>query len=285
MTIESEAEQARRLSLIAGLKYELVPVATVDDAIAALPPRSTVSVTCSPTKGIDATIALTDRLRSLGHTAVPHIAARLVTDAAHAARIAAWLRTEAVGHLFLVGGDAEHPAGQYHDASSFLRDLLAADPQLTSVGVTAYPDGHPLIGADLLHEALRTKEQILTEAGVVGYFVTQMCFDPNTIVGWLEAERAAGVTLPVHLGIAGVVNRSKLMTMGVRLGVGTSLRYLKKNRAAIGRLLTGPGFDPNTVLEPLSPSFETLGITGLHCFTFNQIGATVRWQRDTLQRR
>lgn len=285
MTVESESHRAHRLGLIAGLKYELVPMSNVDEAIAALPPASTVSVTCSPKKGIEATMALTDRVRSLGHTAVPHIAARMVDGPEHVERIAAWLRSEHVGHLFLVGGDADPAAGPYHDATRFLGALLEAGPNLSSVGVAAYPDGHPLIETNTLSEALYGKQRMLAEAGVSGYASTQMCFDAETIVRWLSAHRQAGLTLPIHLGVPGVVERSKLMTMGVRLGVGTSLRYLKKNRAAIGRLLSSSTFDPNTVLTRLSPSIETLGITGLHCFTFNQVAATVAWQRQTLEPR
>ncbi len=282
---ESDTDRARRLALVAGLKYELVPISSVDDAVAALPPSSTVSVTCSPNKGIEATMALTDRVRSLGHTAVPHIAARMVEGPQHVARIASWFRSEQVGHLFVVGGDADPPAGPYPDAIRFLTALLDAGPELASVGVTAYPDGHPLIDGNVLNEALYGKQRLLTEAGVAGYASTQMCFDAETIGRWLTAQRRAGLDLPVHLGMAGVVERSKLMTMGVRLGVGTSLRYLKKNRVAIGRLLTSSTFDPNNLLIPLSASIEALGITGLHCFTFNQVAATVAWQRQTLDRR
>lgn len=276
------AGRERRLALIANLKYELVPVKSLDDAIAALPPGSTVSVTCSPAKGIAATMELTDRLRSMGHTAVPHIAARMIDGPQHLHHIANWLRNEEVRHLFLVGGDATPPLGPYHDAGRVLEELLAARPGLSSVGVTSYPDGHPAIDADVLRSALHHKQRLLAEAGVAGYASTQMCFDAAQIQRWLTEERRAGLTLPIHLGIAGVIDRRKLMTMGVRLGVGTSLRYLKKNRSAIGQLMTASSFDPNVLLEPLEPSLTSLGIDALHCFTFNQVASTVTWQRQNL---
>ncbi|MEM7339622.1 MAG: hypothetical protein AAF467_13295 [Actinomycetota bacterium] len=279
---ETPQSEQYRLDLIAGLTHELIPLKSVDAAIEALPPSSKVSVTCSPVKGIDTTIELTDRIRAAGHMAIPHISARMVEDADHVARIAAWLRTEDVGTMFLVGGDAD-PPGAYPDAISFLRDLLDADPGLRTIGVTAYPDSHPLIDTDVLHEALHAKQALLAEAGVAGYASTQMCFDSGKIVSWLERERAAGLTLPIHLGVAGVVDRSKLMTMGVRLGIGSSLRYLKKNRNAIGRLLTSASFDPNKLLVPLSPHLEPLAVEGLHCFTFNQVDATVSWQKRVLE--
>lgn len=279
------AGRERRLALIANLKYELVPLRNLDDAIAALPPGSTVSVTCSPVKGIATTMELTDRLRSLGHTAVPHVAARMIEGPEHLRQIAHWLRNEEVRHLFLVGGDARTPLGPYHDAGRVLDELLAAQPGLQSVGVTSYPDGHPAIEPAVLRDALHHKQRLLNEAGVAGYASTQMCFDPVRIERWLTTERRAGFILPIHLGVAGVIDRKKLMTMGVRLGVGTSLRYLKKNRTAITQLMAAATFDPNSVLEPLEPSLATLGIEGLHCFTFNQVASTVAWQRASLTAR
>ena len=82
----------------------------------------------------------------------------------------------------------------------------------------------------------------------------------------------------MHLGISSVVDRTKLLTMGARLGVGPSLHYLRKNRAAVMKLMTSPNYDPDHILMALSPSLDDLGVTGLHVFTFNQVAATVTWQ-------
>jgi len=68
--------------------------------------------------------------------------------------------------------------------------------------------------------------------------------------------------------------------MGLRLGVGSSLRYLKKNRTSLRRLLSTRGYTPDQLLLPLSGDFEELGIAALHVFTFNQVSATAQWQRS-----
>lgn len=279
---ETGDERDYRLALIGAMRFELVPVSTVDAAIAALPPSSAVSVTCSPVKGIEATIPLTDRLRSMGHRPVPHLAARMVRGPDHVRQIADWLRTTGVGHVFIVGGDASTPAGPYLDGLQFLAALLHADPGLSSVGVPSYPDGHPNIARDVLDDTLDRKQAILAEAGIAGYTTTQMCFDPATLYGWLEVQRERGLALPVHLGVAGVVDRARLITMGVRLGVGASIRYLRKNRAATTAMLSAGHFDPNRLLEPLSPALLPLGVEGIHCFTFNQVESTVGWQHQVL---
>jgi methylenetetrahydrofolate reductase (NADPH) len=277
LSAETLGARHYRLRLVRGLTFEVIPLKSLDAAVEALPAGSRVSVTASPVKGQDATCEITERLMELGHEAIPHVSARLVTDRARVSKLAGWLRSAGVSTMFLVGGDVESP-GAYSDAASFLRDLLECDHGLNSIGVTAYPHGHPLIAEEVLHEALHTKQALLAEAGVEGYCSTQMCFDPERIEGWLRGERAAGMTLPVHLGISGVVDRAKLLTMGARLGVGPSLRYLRKNRAAVMKLMTSPNYDPDHILMALSPCLDDLGVTGLHVFTFNQVAATVTWQ-------
>lgn len=241
-----------------------------------------MSVTASPVKGLDATMELADRIRSKGHRPIPHIAARLIEGPEHVRSIATWLKTEGHETLFCIAGDAEEAAGPYEGAHAFLSELFNHEHGLASVGVAAYPDGHALISQEICHEALHTKQALLTQAGVAGWASTQMCFDTDLIASWLRAERAAGFTLPVHLGVPGVVDKAKLMTMGVRLGVGASLRFLKKNRAAVKQLLAPGAYDPNDILSPLAPSFEQLGITGLHVFTFNQVEATESWRQSVL---
>jgi methylenetetrahydrofolate reductase (NADPH) len=262
------------------LRYELVPIKSVEQAIGELPAGAPVSVTCSPRGGLPATLDLTARLLDLGHDAVPHLAARLVEGRQHVARLAAWLRAHEVTAVFVVGGDADAPVGPYAEGASFLRDLLGHDSGLESVGVPAYPDGHPLVAADVLQAALHDKQALLTEAGLRASATTQMCFDAPRIERWLSDQRAAGLTLPVDLGIPGVVSRTKLLSIGMRLGVGSSLRFLRKNRSSMSRMVAFGGYDPTDLTEPLAERAAALGITGLHAFTFNSVASTLAWQQS-----
>jgi len=278
----SGAAMAHRRRLVDEMTFELTPLKSVDAGIVALPANSQVSVTASPVKGLKATIELTDKLRDLGHRPVPHISARLVEGPDHVAHLARWFKTEGHDTIFVVAGDSEEPVGPYHGAHSFLTELFSQEHGLSTVGVASYPDGHALIRTEIGHQHLHMKQALLAEAGVNGWASTQMCFDTDLIGSWLRGEREAGFTLPIHLGIPGVVDRTKLMTMGVRLGVGASLRYLKKNRAAVTKLLAPGAYDPNDILHPLVPELEGLGIEGLHVFTFNQVDATNAWRQAIL---
>ena len=268
--------------LVAATRFELVPMKGIDDAIAALPESSSVSVTCSPTKGNAATLDLTVRLLDLGHHPIPHISARMVEGPDEVFKLAAWFREHGLRDLFVVGGDAEQPHGPYPDGLTFLRDLLGHDHGLERIGVPAYPDGHPFIERPVLRDTLHAKQEMIIEAGVSPAASTQMCFDAGRIRDWLHEERLLGLTLPIHLGVPGVVDRARLMRMGGRLGVGSSMRYLSKNRATVVRLLAPGGYDPTDLVRAMAPDAEALGVVGLHSFTFNSVADTAAWREALL---
>lgn len=270
--------------LVANLHYEIVPMRTIEQAIEDLPAGADVSVTCSPARGIVATQGYTDRLMSLGHRPVPHLAARLVEGPEHAAQLADWLRAHNVPEVFVIAGDAPEPAGPYEGALPFMRDLLAAEPGVERVGFTGYPDGHSLIDQDEIDAQLHAKQALLTEAGVHGWISTQMCFDETKIRSWIEAQRDASISLPIRLGVPGVVDRSRLMTMGTRLGIGASVRYLSKNRSTVMHLMAPGGFDPTDMVVAFADDAERLGIEALHSFTFNAVADTRAWQETIIAR-
>ena len=270
--------------LIADARYEVIPMKNLETQLEHIPAGASVSVTCSPAKGQQPTLDLTSRLADLGHMAVPHISARLCPDEAEVKRLAEFCRSHGIKEVFLIAGDPEQPAGKYDGVVSFLRDFLSCDHGLQRIGVTAYPDGHAFIPAQVVHEALHAKQELLKDAGVAGFASTQMCFDLTQWTTWAAAERAAGFDLPLHIGVPGVIDRAKLFTMGMRLGIGNSMRFVKKNGGVLGRLFKPGGYDPNKLIIPLSKRADELNIEGLHLFTFNNVQATAEWQRKMLNR-
>ncbi len=67
--------------------------------------------------------------------------------------------------------------------------------------------------------------------------------------------------------------------------MGTSLRFLKKNRATVGRLLSPGGYDPSSLIRPLEADAERLGTESIHLFTFNEVEATEHWREAVLASR
>lgn len=274
------SHDARR-RLIETARYEVVPLKSLHDQMRHLPAGSSVSVTCSPTKGIEATLELTTDINGQGHHAVPHIAARLVSGRDHVEKIAADLNEHGITEIFIVGGDPD-PVGPYSDGLSLMRDLLPMCHTVDTVGFPAYPDHHAAISDSALDAALLDKQALLGELGLQSFASTQMCFNAKRIEEWLAGQRARGFTVPIHLGVPGVVDRARLLSLGTRLGIGSSLRYLRKNSGAILRIFSPKSYDPNKLINPISRRADELNVAALHLFTFNSIESTAAWQRKSL---
>jgi methylenetetrahydrofolate reductase (NADPH) len=132
-----------------------------------------------------------------------------------------------------------------------------------------------LIGYRQLEAALAHKAPLAT------YMVTQICFDPDVLLAWLGQVRAGGITLPLHAGVTGQVDRRRLLEVSMRIGVGPSLRFLRKQRS-VGQLLRGSGDATQRFYDEIAARRDDpeLGIAGFHFFTFNELTATWRWQQE-----
>ncbi|MFF4749598.1 methylenetetrahydrofolate reductase [Streptomyces sp. NPDC002514] len=262
-------------ALAASANVEIIPLRGVDQKLPGIPVDTTVTVTCSPKFGLDRTLDCTESAVRAGHRVVPHLAARQVTDEAELRRVVGRLDTLGVKDLYVIGGDAATPAGPYTSAAELIEALASIDHGLERIGVACYPEGHPKIADDVLFDALRRKQPH------AHYMVSQLCFEVDTLVGWLRRTRAAGIELPLRLGLAAPMNLRRLMELSVRIGVGSSVRYLTKQHGFVGNLVRGSSYRPEELLYRIGaqPAFDELGIEGLHLFSFNQIPATVDWQQ------
>ncbi|MGJ9413561.1 methylenetetrahydrofolate reductase [Aeromicrobium sp. CF4.19] len=274
-TPEGRVAAAALAALLDQPRFEVLPTAGVADLVAQhLPTGRTVTVTASPTRGLEATVRLSEQLAGLGFEVVPHVAARMVTDAAELAEIVARLRAVGVEGIFVPSGDAAQ-AGSYPDAVSLLRALDDLGRPFTSVGITAYPESHPTISDDLTVQSMWDKHRHATE------MVSNMTFDPHLVEDWLAQVRRRGVTLPLWLGLPGPVGTAQLLGVATRIGVGDSARFLIKHHRSVARLLRPDGFSTDTFLDRLAPALarDESRIAGLHLFTFNQVAETESWRK------
>jgi methylenetetrahydrofolate reductase (NADPH) len=272
----TEDERAALVALVMGAKLEVMPLLNALETCDALPPGSMVTVTSSPSHGIEATVELAEKLARRGHTVIPHLSAHMIWTHQHLEDLLARLTEGGFRRVFVVGGDAEDH-GDFHDGLTLLRAIDELGRPFAEIGVPAYPEGHPSISDERLLEVLLEKQRYAS------YMTTQMSFNPRAIAGWIDRMRASGVTLPVHIGLPGVADLTKLMTIAARIGVADSARYLKKNRNLIGQVIKGR-FGPDALLRELAPTLAdpAADVAALHVFTFNQIERTVAWQRGML---
>ena len=236
-------------------------------------------MTASPSKGLEATLDLTERLVGHGYTAVPHLAARMVSGRAELEEICERLTGKGVTTVFVPGGDAE-AIGEYPDALSLLEDLDALGRPFAHVGITGYPETHPTINDDLTVQSMWDKRRYAT------HIVSNLTFDPQLLADWVRRMRSRGVTMPVLIGIPGPVDRTKLLTMATKIGVGESTRFLAKHKGTFARLAAPGGFTGERFLDKVSSAVSdpAMLVEGLHVFTFNQIEETEAWRRDLLAR-
>ena len=263
---------------------EIIPTSTILERVVHLPQHAYVSITCSPTHGVEPTLALTEQLRALPEERclklIPHIAARVVRDRGHLREILARLDALRVESIFVPGGDAGEPAGDYDCSLEVLRDMAEIGHAIEDVGIAAHPEGHPLVDDATLLQLLQEKQTLAT------YLVTQMCFDPEALLAWLKRVRAAGVTLPAWIGLPGVADVSKLISLSLRIGVGQSVRVLKKQKGLMRRMISAKPYQPDDLLAGIQRHLGDpgLNIPGFHLFSFNDVERTERWRQDTLRK-
>ena len=258
--------------------FELIPLKNVRDQAAALPRGAEISVTASPGKGIEATVELAIELEATGLRAIPHLSARMIRDRAHLATLLSRLRDAGIDRAFVVGGDADEP-GEFLDGLSLLRAMTDLGQAPSELGCPCYPQGHPDIPDDVLARALRDK------APLVQYMTSQLCFDPKAIGAFIATSRADGIGLPVKLGIPGVAEVPKLMSISARIGVKDASKFVLRNYRFVGQLLKSGGiYKPSSLLQDLAPVIAdpAAKVIGLHVYTFNNVPATVAW-RDELR--
>jgi len=263
---------------------EVFPTKTILDRLIHIPRHSYVSITCSPVKGLEPTLKLVEQLRALPEERqlklIPHIAARMIQDKGHLREILARLEAARVESVFIPGGDAPEPAGDYGCALDVLRDMADIGHAIEDVGIAAHPEGHPLVNDQELLIFLQKKQQFAT------YMVTQMCFNPQTIANWLKGIRKAGVSLPAWIGLPGVAEISKLISLSLRIGVGQSLKVLKKQKGLLGKLISARPYQPDDLLAGIEPylSDPEINIPGFHLFSFNDIERTERWRVESFEK-
>jgi methylenetetrahydrofolate reductase (NADPH) len=273
----SAAERAGLARVLADPTFEIIPLKNAREQAAALPRGATVSVTASPGKGIEATVDLTIELERAGLRAIPHLSARMIRDRAHLSELLSRLADAGIDRAFVVGGDAEEP-GEFLDGLSLLRAMADVDKLPTELGCPCYPQGHPDIPDAPLEQALRDK------APFVRYMTTQLCFDPQTIERFVVARRAEGNTLQVKIGLPGVAEIPKLLSISARIGVKDASKFILKNARFVGALLRSGGvYRPTALVEKLAPVIAdpAANVLGFHVYTFNNVPATVEW-RDEL---
>ena len=225
------------------------------------------------------TVAACHRLIAEGMLPVPHLAARLMRSAEQLDDRLDKLAEAGVDELFLVAGDHKRAAGPYHDTLDVLESGKLAEHGFRRLGVTAYPEGHPLAARGDLETALSRKIGYANATDTDMWIVTQFTFASAHAIAWLAAMRDRGCPLPVYIGLPGPARLRTLLAYAARCGVRASARALTRQPSVI-RLLRS--WSPDDLLRGLAQyrvESTSTTLAGIHLFTFGGLPRTSRWLR------
>ena len=257
---------------------EIIPVTGIEDRVDPLPSDRYLAVSCSPTKGVDETLELSEKLIAKGFKVMPHIASKCVSDEKHLERIIKKIDELGIESIFVPGGDRPEPMGDFNNALDLLRALKKLGHNLNKIGMAAHPEGHPDVSNEVLMEALEEKKEL------ADFIVTQMCFDAKILNDWMVEIHKKGIELPVWVGLPGVIERGRLLKTSLRIGVGDSLRFLRKKSQVATELMKSSIYNPDDLLKDITEQndINQTNLAGYHIYCFNQIETTEKWRSDTI---
>jgi methylenetetrahydrofolate reductase (NADPH) len=272
-----------RRALIEALKrprYEVLPLEGIADEVQEHVPRGVkMTVTASPSRGLEATLELAEHLSAAGYAVAPHVSARLVRDGAHLRELVKRLRSAGVDDMFVIAGDTSEPAGEFEGAAELLKAMGELRDRFSEVGISGYPESHHVISDDTTIEAMFEKQPMAT------YIVSQICFEADVIATWVKRVRDRGTFLPIWIGVPGTVDNRRLLQISRKIGLGESARFLRAHGGWVRRLALPRRYTPTGLVSELAPSIADPGarIAGFHFYTFNELQRTEEWRRQLVE--
>ncbi|MGF1865773.1 methylenetetrahydrofolate reductase [Enterovibrio norvegicus] len=218
-----------------------------------------------------------EQLLAWGMQPIPHLPARAIPSDAVLHQWLARLQDIGVTQLLLIAGDIKEPQGPYADTLS----LLASDHLLhygfTGFGFAAHPEGHPLVDAHTMKQALEFKCGYAKRNGLSCWVVTQFSFDNAALTRWLDEFQVMDLGVPVFLGLAGPTKMKNLLAYAAQCGVATSAKMLTKY-SSVARLLRP--WTPTEVFDALAQYQAThlnSPLKGVHLFPFGGLKQSSEW--------
>ncbi len=107
---------------------------------------------------------------------------------------------------------------------------------------------------------------------------TQFCFEAAPVIAWANGLKAAGIDLPIHIGVAGPAKLQTLIKFAIACGVGPSLRVLQKRAMDVTKLLLP--YEPTDFVAELAAhkaAHPDFNIEKVHFFPLGGIKTNATW--------
>lgn len=228
-------------------------------------------------------VATAKRIAAEGYNVMPHFPARIIKDKVMLEDWIARYKGEAgVNQALLLAGGVAKPHGDFENSMQLLETGLFGEAGFKHLHVAGHPEGNKDIDADgsmtNVDNALRWKQAFSETSDAKMALATQFAFEAGPIIEWANAIKAAGITIPIHIGIAGPAKLQTLIKFAIACGVGASLKVLQKRATDVTKLLLP--YEPTEVLAQLAahkianPNFN---ISHVHFFPLGGIKANANW--------
>ena len=198
-------------------RFEVLPLDGIEEQVLEhLDTDVKVTVTASPRKGLEATLEPQRAARRAPGIPSSRTSPRgSCATAPHLEEAVARLSAAGVRELFVPAGDAHEP-GEFPGAADLLRAMGTLRAAFDEIGITGYPESHHLISDEETIQAMFAKAPMAT------CIISQICFDPDVITGWVREVRRRGTHLPIWIGLPGSVDYAKLVRISMKIGLGES---------------------------------------------------------------
>ncbi|MEM7719525.1 MAG: methylenetetrahydrofolate reductase [Pseudomonadota bacterium] len=279
-TVEPHVE-----AFLDGYSIEVMPrtAEKVDDFRALLPEGTRVYIAHIEGTPIEDMVATAKRLAADGFTVMPHFPARIIKDEATLGDWIARYQGEAdVRQALLLAGGVGTPHGVYDSSMQLLETGLFDKAGFTRLHVAGHPEGNrdidPNGGTANVDAALAWKSDFNERSDVDMALATQFAFEAGPIIDWVNGLQSAGVSLPVHIGIAGPAKLQTLIKFAIACGVGPSLKVLQKRAMDVTKLVLP--YEPTDVISELAAhkaAHPVFGIEQVHFFPLGGIKTCANW--------
>lgn len=270
-------------SFLKGYSIEVMPrtAEKVEDFRAILPKGTRVYIAHIDGTPIEEMVATARRIAGEGFDVMPHFPARIIKDKAMLADWIARYKGEAgVKQALLLAGGVSTPAGDYDSSMQLIESGLFDG--FERLHVAGHPEGNKDIDKDggdaIVMKALAWKQAFADRTDAKMAIATQFCFDADPVIAWANKLSAAGISIPVHIGVAGPAKLQTLIKFAIACGVGPSLKVLQKRAMDVTKLLLP--YEPTDVVAALAahkartPGFN---IEQVHFFPLGGIKTNAQW--------
>lgn len=266
-----------------GFSVEVMPktLAKLPDIDGLFPKGTRVYIAHIAGTPIAEMVATAKRLKDAGYTPMPHIPARLVPDNKTFEQWLSAYRTDAgVSQALVLAGGIADPVGAFSSSMQLLETGAFDRAGFTRLHVAGHPEGNIDIDTDggdqQVMQALAWKQALSDRTDAQMAIVTQFVFAADPVVSWARRINAAGIDLPIHVGLAGPAKLQTLIKYAIACGVGPSLGVLRKRAADVTKLMT-PYAPTDLALELAKHAKDTPGIVQAHLFPLGGIPASAEW--------